>query len=176
MQRNAAYGNSKLAQILHGRALRRAWGPDVRALSCCPLFVQTGMTRGLGPVLNFSFDATSGLYAILGAALMPAKLLGDAGDFVTNGTVVSQVFPTRLLTSWPLSRTRLRELFTHACAGLLLLLQRRSYGCHLEATSPESHDAKLADAFYKWSLLAVSPYTSGSSDQLSGLHKAAAGA
>eukprot|EP00931_Biecheleriopsis_adriatica_P035224 TRINITY_DN20276_c0_g2_i1.p1 TRINITY_DN20276_c0_g2~~TRINITY_DN20276_c0_g2_i1.p1 ORF type:complete len:455 (-),score=65.63 TRINITY_DN20276_c0_g2_i1:86-1450(-) len=174
LQRNLAYGNSKLAQILHARKLQRireeysnatgkvSGGP--LAISCCPLFVMTGMTSG--GLSNFfvermSFPVGAALYALLGAVFLPASRLGSTDNFVCNSNCVQYLKPHWHLASRLASWIGLRQFLAHGLVPLILLLQRPTYGCHMMKASPESYDEVLQDALFTWSVDATAPYMSG---------------
>lgn len=161
-RRNLAYGASKLAQILHARALQRSWGEGVatRAVSACPAWVATNVT-GEGIVSDivhrFAFQPPEGISSALGAALLP---LPAGQDFVANSNIAALVRPELSIASGIATSTGLREVLCHVFAGLMLFTQRFTFGTHVTGTSPESYDVGLQDALFEWSTAATEPWFS----------------
>lgn len=161
---NLAYGNSKLAQILHARALQRAWGgPErgPRVVCACPSWAKTEIIpkNPLGKfIAGFAFSTEYGLNSLLGAIFFPASKFGSDGDFVGNSNVPKLVKPKMHLCSWLASVTTLRDYLGHVLLMLMMLYQRLTAGRFVQRTSPESYNVRLQDELYDWSERAVSPY------------------
>lgn len=151
-RRNMAYGSSKLAQILHARALQRSWPADTttRAVSACPAWVATNITYEKVSLLihPFAFKPSEGVSSALGAAFLP---LPANQDFVANSNLAAIVCPDLHLAGKFATVTGLREVVLHGFAFLLLFGQRFTFGTHVMATSPESYDVGLQDALFEWS-------------------------
>ena len=52
----------------------------------------------------------------------------------------------------------LRDYLLWPLAVLHLLVQRLTYGCHIESSSPESHNEALQEALWEWSLEATTQW------------------
>lgn len=166
--REKAYGNNKLAQILHAKHLQRELAlsgsaDKVRALSFCPGFVATNILPKdlVGRlVASMAFSTSAGIVGAL-HALLDDSLPG--GAFVTSFSnwLVEQAWSPQLL-AW-LRRSGLwgSAPVTALFAGSVLLFQHRSYGARVGTSSPESLDPELAAQLVAWSRRAVGVHTGG---------------
>jgi len=159
--RATAYGNSKLAQVLHTQAVSRRLkksGSKVKIISICPAWVGTdiapeGLMRTI--VKTFAFTPSQGIYSLLMSLFRPEV---KSGDFVGNTDVVTH-FPGKeyMITSnlkvdlGRLGVHYLREHFTDMLAQVLMVAQRFNFGWYIQDSSPESYDVKLQEELYDWS-------------------------
>ena len=166
--RATAYGNSKLAQVLHALALDRrlsSSGSKVSVVSVCPAWVGTeiapeGMMRAV--VKTFAFNTEQGIYSLLNAMFRPEV---KSGDFVGNTDVVTNFpFKSTLITSnlklnlGKLGMVHLREYFTDSLAMVLMAVQRFNFGWHVQQSSPESYDEGLQEKLWNWSKAETQEY------------------
>jgi NAD(P)-dependent dehydrogenase (short-subunit alcohol dehydrogenase family) len=156
-----SYANSKLAQILHARALA-ANDDAVKAVSFCPGWVATHIagaddvfaTRMLN-LLAFpvqGWGIASALHAVLDHQ-------HSDGDYYINSHVVrlAEVLFPRPTPGWMYAYA-LRDAVTNVFAYLALALQRLgAHACPMRS-SPESYNATLAQELHQWSLQALQPY------------------
>jgi NAD(P)-dependent dehydrogenase (short-subunit alcohol dehydrogenase family) len=152
-----AYSNSKLAQILHTRALQRQY-PDMQMMNVCPGWVGTQLAGKRGTInhwiLNtFSFDASG-----WGIASMLYALLGTSqGDYY-----VSSTFPTLFHYLTPLLKQRwtsgLRDVLFQLITFAMVIGQTVSAKVLVTTSSPESYNVTLQDSLYNWSKRAVAEF------------------
>lgn len=155
-----AYANSKLAQIMHARALQRRH-PHVRIKSICPTFVSTptiGTTAQKLLLHPFSFPADG--YGIK-SALMAIFDLQEEGDFVTNSGVLNaivQILPRWFYSSWAY-KLRIRDFLSSIIGFIILQTQRFCLvSIRSRRTSPEADNKDAQEALYQWSYETVKPY------------------
>ena len=158
--RHTSYGNSKLAQVLHARALARRLakeGSGVRVVSVCPSWAATDIAPE-GPfrwfVQTFAFSPGQGIYSALMAMFRPEV---KSGDFVGNTEIVPILGPY-VSKNWSINGVPLRGFILDASAQVLMMLQRFNFGWYIVGTSPESKDVGLQEGLYKWSEKAVEKY------------------
>jgi hypothetical protein len=152
-----AYSNSKLAQILHTRALQRRF-PDMRMVNVCPGWVGTQLAGQKGTVNHFllntlAFDANgwgvaSTLYALFDAS--------------TNDYYVSSTFPTLFHYLTPLLKQKwshgLRDVLFQLITFAMVIGQKVSAKVLGTTSSPESYNMTLQDSLYNWSKQAVAEF------------------
>jgi len=151
------YGNSKLAQVLHGRKLIRileSKKSPVKVLSVCPSWVGSEMTGGFGHFFGFPADDV-GISQILNAMFQPDLGGPRQPDFVVNSGFLHNPyhgFLSMIVLKLDLV-PGMRDLYLHAVAyGVLLPFQKFTYGDFiLEESSPESYDVAIQDSLYTWS-------------------------
>ena len=169
--RYKAYGNNKLAQVLHAKELqRRLKGQGqvqsglsgsssvgaVRIAAVCPGWVSTGILPEIvRPFMErLAFTAESATLAPL-YALFSKDL--DGGDFVTHYR--NPLFHWTSLIRFS-SVVGVRGMLIDAFAGLMVWTQGFTYTGvgYVEVSSPESYDEKLAHEFYDWSKKEIGAY------------------
>mmetsp|Transcript_28115 Transcript_28115/g.65366 ORF Transcript_28115/g.65366 Transcript_28115/m.65366 type:complete len:431 (-) Transcript_28115:549-1841(-) len=159
-----SYANSKLAQILHARALKEkhpllSHKPTARVVSVCPGWVRTSIV-GPGSMLEriihmaaFHSDGW-GLSSLFLAMFDPEP----QGDFYVNSLVLSRVTPAyEYMPRWTYT-IGIRDVITLGMAVSMLWFQRFSPQSVAHPSSPESYQTETAHALYEWSLSAVQPY------------------
>ena len=157
-----AYTNSKLAQILHGRALAHRETGTVRFVSICPAWVATqiGGNKWSVPywIMRFlAFPSTEFGLASSMAALFDGE--NRQNDFVANTPMsnASGKLPSFLFEAWAY-RYGVRDLFAIGFAMSLIVFQKLFPAAQAMLSSPESYDDEIRDALFEWSLKAVEPF------------------
>ena len=158
-----AYSNSKLAQVLHARAIQLIMGSSIRAVSVCPAWAATqigGDSGSLGyhilqklayPLHDNGWGVASTLQAIF-------DYDNTDQDFYANSSISKAgYFLSRLLPSW-FGDTGLRMLLTINLANALLLMQKFFPMAGPVRSSVESYDMKLARNLYAWSKEEIKEY------------------
>lgn len=157
--RELAYGNNKLAQVLHAKELQRrlsASNSNIRAVSVCPGWVNTGILpnnvggRVVG-LLAFRVEEgiLSTVFGLFDSSLQGGEFLGNSENFWAKQTSLIS-FATTYGLKGPLCS---------ALAAWLLLFQKFSYGkMHVEPSSPDSLNDDLAKSLYDWSKDVTSVY------------------
>ena len=156
-QRNIAYGNNKLAQVLHAKELQRILDINpsnrrIEIVSTCPGFTSTNIFKDdlLGNFIRArAFNAKAGALAPI-CSLFSSDVKG--GEFVTNfyNFWASQSYSPALFKF--LSFLGIRHIASLGLSLYILLYQGNSYGCQISESSPESHDSVLAKDLYNWSI------------------------
>lgn len=162
-----SYANSKLAQILHARALKRhdPLFADTRVISACPAWVQTQIVKAdslVGGIFRQAmsagaFDADGwGMASILLALFDDSE--NSKNDFYSN-TLLFDTAPYVMAgqTGW-LYKIGVRDIIGTIMAFSILPLQKLFPDAKAAASSPESYNEILGDALYKWSKSAVAPF------------------
>jgi len=158
-----SYSNSKLAQILHSRALKQKHPAlsKARIVNVCPAWVATHIAGSSGSFAKFALQ--SGGYPSDGWGLssaFEAMFATDDGeaDFYSN-TRAFDLFPYILsdLAPWTY-RTGLRDFVALAFAMSALAFQRLVPHAFPAKSSPQSYNETLRDALYDWSHAAVGEY------------------
>lgn len=159
MHRELAYGNNKLAQVLHAKELQRriiASGQHVRTVSICPGWVDTGMLpANLGGkfVGKLAFQVEEGILSTI-CGLFDSSLKG--GEFVGNSYNIWARQPFLFVAA---EQLRLKGPICSFIAMYLLFFQKLSYGqCYVEISSPDSMDENLSKALYDWSKSEIAQY------------------
>lgn len=158
--RHISYGNSKLAQVLHAKALARRLekeGSDVKIVSVCPSWAATdiappGLFRFV--VQTFAFTPAQGIFSALMGMFRPEV---KSGDFVGNTEIVPTLAPY-VIKDWSISGVPLRGSIIDAAAGVLMALQRFNFGWYIIKSSPESMDEDLQEGLYEWSDRTIAKY------------------
>jgi NAD(P)-dependent dehydrogenase (short-subunit alcohol dehydrogenase family) len=157
-----SYANSKLAQILHARALKQKHPllASARIVSVCPGWVKTQIDQSSGPVVGMlvsagSFDVDGwGLSSVLLSLLDPL----NTGDFYSN-TKLFDIAPYALAFQRPwMYQVGIRDMIGQIMALFVLGTQRALPEAKAVKSSPESYDVILGDSLYDWSMNAVKPY------------------
>ena len=156
-----SYANSKLAQILHARALARrlkSQGKKTKLVSICPSWVGTsiapeGIFRNILKVTGFT--PAQGIYPILMAMFRPEV---KSGDMVTN-TRFPPRFGPYFSKNVELFGVHIRDITVNLMAGLLLVVQELDFGWYIGDSSLESYNVELQDNLYNWSEGAVEKYS-----------------
>lgn len=156
-QKRLSYADTKLAQILHVKEEQKRLEKfketyHVKIIASCPGWTTSEMVPQTGPIFRFihshSFPTRVGIVGTLGAIVDTTRLRG--GEFVTN--YVNYWAHTKIL--FPLLKwsgfVGLREVFADILAFWVLYFESESYGYHIEPSSAESTDAKLAETLYNW--------------------------
>jgi len=158
-----AYANSKLAQILHARALSRRFKQrksSVTVVSICPGWVATDIARnGAGKMLLdfLAFSANgAGLSSTINAMLRPDVGIHETNDFIMNSRhrfLFNVVRKSKLMKS-----PFLRDAYFHMAGYFYLPLAQKFFFQHLviESSSPESYHVSTQESLYEWSLAAIS--------------------
>eukprot|EP00977_Amphora_coffeiformis_P012290 scaffold3038_cov163-Amphora_coffeaeformis.AAC.5 len=158
-----SYANSKLAQILHSRALKRHHPllSKARIVNVCPAWVLTQIQRAGG---IFKHVLVAGAYDVNGWG-MASTLLAifdnnneKSADFYSN-TRVSDIasYAMAFQTNW-MYKLSIRDAIGNFMAFAILLSQRLLPDARATVTSPPSYDETLGDALYEWSMSAVGPF------------------
>jgi NAD(P)-dependent dehydrogenase (short-subunit alcohol dehydrogenase family) len=158
-----AYANSKLAQILHARALQRRH-PTLRFKSICPCWVGTaiaGHENFAGMIIQrlaFPHDGF-GIRSALQAALDTTAALEE--DWFTNSRFTQlghAIFPTKFFEPWVYQSTPIRDIIIQSFATLMLPLQKFWATIEARRSSPESYNETLQESLYGWSYRTVHSY------------------
>ena len=148
-----AYGNSKLAQILHTKELQkrliRNGNHKLLVTSACPGWVKTEMTS-LIPHVKLFFTPEAGILSSMCAILSTQKVSG--GELFTNYIVPFEFNGNLRKFIYYLKRFgMLGDFFVDVFAQVILAVQGNSYGqCHREAMSVDSDNEQLASDLYDW--------------------------
>ena len=158
--RTLAYGNNKLAQVLHAKELQRrlnASKTKVRTVSICPGWVDTGIIPdnfGGRFVASLAFNVNEGILSTLYGLFNPAL---QGGEFLGNSYNIWARQPRLFVVS---SHLGLTSQIGALCAGWILLFQKMTYGkCHVEPSSADSLKEGLAKDLYDWSVSEVSAFS-----------------
>lgn len=169
-----AYANSKLAQILHARALQRRH-PDVVVKSICPCWVSTGIAGefvgffllraayphngyGIKSALTAALD--NNRTVVITQSLEESTSESLEADFYTNSPSTAWgniVFPRVFYEPW-FYQYRLRDAITMAFGGVLWTVQRFLAKVEARQSSPEAYQKDLQESLYDWSYRAVQPF------------------
>ena len=145
-----AYNDSKLAQILHARALQQRY-PHIVIKSICPGWVGTKIGGAIAGIFLKQLAFPSNGYGL--ASTLQAIFTKDTSDWLTNSQAfeVSSILPAFFYTKWA-ANYMVRDGIMVVTAGLILWLQK--FGGKVQPrskSSPESYDIKLQDFLYTWS-------------------------
>lgn len=169
-----AYGNSKLAQILHVRSLRRrlalpkestslsnsSYYSKVKIVGICPGWVSTNISTGviktLVNSLGFRADG-AGLSSILYAMFQPGLGEDESNDFVSSMREESRNFFLGL-ASYFSSDYILRDVFSNIIFVAQMVLQKVIYNISTKETSKESYDMLKQESLHEWSLNTVAQW------------------
>lgn len=153
------YNNSKLAQILHARALKKKY-PHLRVVSICPGWVATGIAR-TSSIQTFTLQKLA--FAVDGwgiSSALHAMFSTDNGDdwYVNSkgSKVTGHLFP-RSTPTWFYQWT-LRDMMTTSVAMMILWTQHLFPYTGPAMSSPESYNETLSTVLYNWSFDAVAKY------------------
>mmetsp|Transcript_35662 Transcript_35662/g.33805 ORF Transcript_35662/g.33805 Transcript_35662/m.33805 type:complete len:394 (+) Transcript_35662:121-1302(+) len=157
--RKFAYGNNKLAQVLHAKELQRRLNKQnihVRTAAACPGWVDTGiLPENIGGkiVAALAFKVEEGILSTM-QALFSSNLQG--GEFLGNS--VNYWGSSKALMSYS-KILGVKGPVGDFLAMWLLAFQKITYGeMHIGPSSAESDDEELAKTFYDWSKAEVSSY------------------
>lgn len=155
-----AYTNSKLAQILHGRALQREHQPGLNNVFVCPAWAATSIGGDEGSVVHtglsllaFPLDSSGGwgLQSTLRALL--DRKQEDDHDFFINTGLVKVTYSMPLNCAFPawVSDTGLRDAGITCLSYGMLVLQKFLPSSRPYLSSVESFNMTLANNLYDWS-------------------------
>lgn len=161
LRSSRSYSNSKLAQILHARALRRhhpLWSksPKARIVSVCPGIVGTnigGDTFKKAMDLGFPVDGWG-----IATPLMAIFMDKEDGDYLTSASVFDLAFLSNYLHHPLFYLSGLRDATVWVFLFIVGALQRVTARVASQRSSSESYDEALGDSLYRWSLRAVQEY------------------
>mmetsp|Transcript_20699 Transcript_20699/g.46173 ORF Transcript_20699/g.46173 Transcript_20699/m.46173 type:complete len:423 (-) Transcript_20699:63-1331(-) len=170
VQRSRSYANSKLAQIMHARALSRRLSADqskVRVVSVCPGWVGTNVAGGSGfnkillQTIAYPNDGF-GLASTLDAMFLPDAGRDEHTDFFVNSAVFD-LLGTAIENmglvgkKWP-AQTGFRDMVCWVLAVALLWTQKFASGAQYSTSSPESYNNTVQEELYEWSKGVVSEW------------------
>lgn len=157
--RKLAYGNNKLAQVLHMKELqKRLLQQNIKIRTCaiCPGWVDTGILPdnfGGKIVGSLAFHVNEGILSTM-CGLFSNKLVG--GEFIGN----SRNFWAR--QDWLMdfaTKIGIKDVLCSFLAGWILTFQKFSYGTlNVEPSSFEANNKELQKTFYDWSKKEISNY------------------
>ena len=157
-----SYANTKLAQILHSRALRRrhALLSHARVVNVCPAWVATDISRNGGGISKMVMSANA--YDVNGwgmASLLLALFdTENKSDFYTNTALFDfAAYIMSYQSNW-MYQVGIRDVLGAILAFSVLFTQRLLPVAKTTSSSPESYNEALGDALYDWSLSAVKPF------------------
>ncbi|GAX24552.1 hypothetical protein FisN_4Hh071 [Fistulifera solaris] len=161
LRSSRSYSNSKLAQILHARALRRnhpLWSksPKARIVSVCPGIVGTnigGRTFKKAMDLGFPVDGWG-----IATPLMAIFMEDDKGDYLTSASVFGLAFLSDYFHHPMFYLTGVRDAMVWVFLLIVGAFQRVTARVASQRSSVESYDEALEDSLYQWSLRAVQEY------------------
>ena len=172
--RERSYANSKLAQILHARALSRRLDYSVRAVSICPGWVATnvGGPSGIGRMMlhmiaypNDGYGIASTLEAMFGTSRSGDTSSSDSNDWLTNsklfdmfGVTIEQMGIINKESKLVQYLPGVRDMISWTFAGLLLWTQKLASTVQISKSSPESYNLTTQEDLYKWSKAAVADF------------------
>jgi len=159
-----SYSNSKLAQILHARALKRRHRvlSKARLVSICPSWVATSIAGAPGSmghkIINAAGYPPEG-WGVASALHAVFDTISDDNDDFYSNTKFFDPFMQLLtrLPSWSYE-WGVRDFLTNSIAYLGMAGQLFTPEAGPTKSSPESYNASIADQLYDWSLAAVEPY------------------
>jgi len=157
-----AYANSKLAQLLHARALARR-NPTWRVVNTCPQWVgseivaksQTALVANIISKLSYPVDGY-GLNSILRAILSTDEEDGKQ-DFYVN-TNIDFMFWPEWLPDFCYNLLPIRDAIVMTFGLIVLMYQRWIVAGGPTKSATVSYDVDLQEDLYEWSLSAVSAY------------------
>lgn len=155
-----AYANSKLAQLLHARALSRRY-PKWRVVSACPQWVASEIVTKTGfAVVGYIFQKLAypchgyGINSILRAVLSNH---GEESDFYTNTNIGCMALMDRL-PRFCYDLVPIRDSMAWLMGMAILIYQRWIPAGGTATSSNSSYDTTLQDDLYQWSLSSVSQW------------------
>lgn len=155
--RASAYGNTKLAQVLHLKKLQRVLDSknktnEVKTFSFCPGWVRTNiLPKGaVGKyIASVAFSPQASVTAVL-YGLFDKDLEG--GSFVANYRMPLTQSPIERFFITLFTNLKLKGLVVNIAALLMTFFQKASFGYNKLLSSHESYDIELADKLYDWSI------------------------
>lgn len=157
--KDARDGNSKLAQLLHARALKRRY-PKWSVVSACPQWVASEIVTKSGlAVVDYLFQKLAypcqfGINSILRAVLSNNT---EKGDLYTNTNIGCMTLLDRL-PGFCYDLAPIRDAMVWLMGMAVLIYQRWILVGGTSASPNASYDTTLQDELYDWSLEAVSPW------------------
>ena len=169
------YSNSKLAQILHARALNRndRLPNNVRASSICPSWVGTDIGGKKGTFTNSALSVMAfpvdfwGLSSVFAAMFYnhtasttsetkSSHHIHDLDDYFVNTKLLGPLYSDPPIPSWLSTATPLMDVGGALGAfGYIMPCQRFAARTSPIRSSYCSYDGDLQDGLYEWSLQAV---------------------
>lgn len=158
--------NSKLAQILHGRAYQQVH-PGVRNVFVCPTFAATAIAGSEGSIshnvlsmMAYPLETNGGwgLQSTLRALL--DRQHNDDQDFYINSQVSKVPYHLPMQGAFPAwaSDTGLRDAGANMVAGVIYFTQKFLPASTTALSSVESYNMTLATDLYKWSIEEVKEF------------------
>ncbi|GFH60113.1 hypothetical protein CTEN210_16589 [Chaetoceros tenuissimus] len=161
-----AYGNSKMAQIYHMRALNRQLeksGANVKVVSICPTWVATHIAgssfKNVLDVFAFhahSYGLSSILYAMFAPELGEKDGNGEAKDYVTNCSIFTGKVATFVDKSPAIPY--IYDAMTGIIGAMALVSQKLFASVDFRSTSMKGYDVESQDSLYAWSKTAIEPF------------------
>mmetsp|Transcript_628 Transcript_628/g.1921 ORF Transcript_628/g.1921 Transcript_628/m.1921 type:complete len:401 (-) Transcript_628:36-1238(-) len=161
-----SYPNSKLAQILHARALSRElkkskW--QIKVVSACPGWVGTPIGGWFNHIImsHMAYPPDGfGLSSIL-HAMFESRSGVEGKDWVVNTKVFHEFGSAFVSLGWDAnwtSETGFRDLIVWISATTTLYAQKFFGEVIWSKSSPESYEIALQDSLFEWSRDAVSDW------------------
>jgi hypothetical protein len=155
------YANSKLAQILHARALKRRY-KEIDVVIACPAWVGTQIAGQKGSLVHTGFLQLAfpveghGINSFLYAIFDDTAEKDD--DYYVNTTVTNPNLFDQL-PAWMSHVLPIRDCLGSVVAFSLLAFQRMVPAVKRKNPSSRvSYDKELQESLYEWSKKAVSEY------------------
>jgi hypothetical protein len=158
------YANSKLAQILHARALQRRYGDKITVVSACPVWVGTQIAAQKGSLMHDAFLQLAfpveghGINSFLYAMLDDNSNDSNHGDFYVNTTCTNPNIMDQM-PAWMSHVLPIRDCVGSILAFSGLVFQRMAPA--VKRTNPSSrasYDKELQESLYEFSKTAVAEY------------------
>eukprot|EP00605_Chrysophyceae_sp_TOSAG23-4_P001413 GSChrysophyteH1.ASY1.ANO1.1539.1 assembled CDS len=162
--RSRAYANSKLAQVLHAKELQKYLNiqgeNNLKIQSVCPAWVNTGiLPENIGGhfVGKYAFTPKAASLIPIGAVVKPEL---NGGEFVAifQNWIASRSWSHSLfnkITSWGI-----RDAACNALSMFILATQGKTYGVHIQRSSPEFDDDAISKNLFDWSDGVLNKYLS----------------
>ena len=149
------YANSKLAQILHARALQKRH-ESVTTVSVCPAWVGTQIAAGEGTLVHSLFTRVAFPANEYGLSSVMHAMFDDknTNDFYINVDSAA----TRVIDAmhpWMYSLLPIRDVICSMFAGWLLFSQRFGPVRKSRESSRASYNQTIQEELYSWSKQAV---------------------
>lgn len=156
-----AYANSKLAQILNMRSLKRLY-PTIRMASVCPGWVGTQIAGVSGSWTHFmlnnvAFDSEN--WGMASTLLAMLNTTDTTNDFYVNSKFPDLFHSLVPILSPPwMYKYGLRDAVSMPIAFAMIPGQTFTSEAYGTRSSPESYNTTLQDSLYQWSKQTVAPY------------------
>lgn len=161
-----SYGNSKLAQVLHARALQRDMNKrgykGLKAISVCPGWVSTNiLPKDIAGqfVAHNAYAPAVGVTSALTACFQPNL---EGGEFIYNSWNFMAELPygmtDRIFDVANALGPLFRQYLVVGLSMITLACQPFHYGAHVMPASRESYDETLQNNLYQWSTKVIADY------------------